>query len=147
MFTPDALEHMYLHTQNYKGSLEAGGEVFSRTPRETGLVVDFAAGPDMRDKRGPCSFVPDPTAATEMRMLQFDQKRHAVGLWHTHPERMPSPSKKDKRTGELYLKSLDGQLDSYLMIILGNSGDPLNLCVWSVSESQGLSWIQLIEKN
>jgi proteasome lid subunit RPN8/RPN11 len=140
MFTPRALEHMYSHAQRTAFAKEAGGELFSRVITAQRLIIDSASGPHLGDKRGRHSFLPDVAAGTEERLRQFELGLHAVGLWHTHPERVPKPSTLDKRTTKEYLEAFDGERDRYFSVILGNCGNHPVMTVWSVSTCACTPW-------
>jgi hypothetical protein len=71
--------------------------------------------------------------------------RHAVGLWHTHPEDNPAPSGLDHSTTRKYLDAFNGDMDGFLLVILGRSGNPLNMAVWMASNTPSEAWTQLPE--
>jgi integrative and conjugative element protein (TIGR02256 family) len=144
-FTESALDHMYAHVQRKLWQTEAGGEIYSADPDSHGLIITVATGPNPDDKRGRRSFNPDVDATTQHRNQQFEQGRHAVGLWHTHPEKNPSPSGLDRRTTEDYLVAFQGQRERYLMVILGNQGKVPNMAIWSAERNELSQWIELIE--
>lgn len=145
LFTTDALDHMYAHSQRRLWHKEAGGEIYSVDSDAHGLIITTATGPNSGDHRGRHSFNPDIEATTRHRELQFAQGRHAVGLWHTHPEANPSPSGQDRRTTEEYLDAFQNDRERYLMVILGNRGDTPNLTVWSAEKNVRSRWIELNE--
>lgn len=145
LFTEQALAHMYAHAQRRPWQKEAGGEIFSTEPDATGLVISTAAGPNPRDRRSRCSWNPDTTASDRNRQSEFALGRHAVGLWHTHPEPSPSPSYLDRQTIREYLEAFQSDRSRYLMVIIGNHGSPPNMGVW-VTTSEGYGgWITLNE--
>lgn len=139
------LEHMYKHAQTRWNSAEAGGQIFSPDPQVNEVFVSEATGPHLADKRSRHKFVPDPKAATKDRFALFEKGLHAVGLWHTHPESNPSPSEPDHLATLQYLASFKGEMDGFLLLILGNSGSPPNLSVWLASERPIKSWVELQE--
>lgn len=145
LLTADALGHMNAYLQRQSDQLEAGGEIYSSSPDSRGLVITVATGPNPGDQRGYHSFNPDIKATTLHREQQYAQGRHAVGLWHTHPEECPSPSWRDRRTTKEYLKAFQNDRERYLMVILGNRGDPANIAVWSAERSGRSQWLELIE--
>lgn len=124
---------------------EAGGQLFSATPHQARVVVSDATGPHVRDARSRHAFVPDPTTATRDRNERFGQGQHAVGLWHTHPEAVPSPSHQDRTTTREYLEAFEGAMDGFLLVTLGNEGTPLNMSVWLATASPRNTWTQLPE--
>lgn len=145
LFTTDALTHIYAHAQRRLWQKEAGGELFANDPDASGLVITAATGPNPRDRRSCCSWNPDTAAADRDRRQQFVHDRHAVGLWHTHPESFPSPSGRDRQTTHDYLDAFHGERIRYLMVTLGNSGDPPNMAVWAASYESRNTWTELVE--
>lgn len=145
LFTEQALAHMYAHAQHRPWQKEAGGEIFSDAPDSAGLVITSAAGPNPRDRRSRYAWNPDTTAADLDRQTKFDQGRHAVGLWHTHPEPSPTPSTLDRQTTQDYLEAFKGDRSRYLMVIIGNRGSPPALEVWVATLGRHGSWFKLSE--
>ena len=144
IFTQGALQHMYLHIQCRFRSKEAGGEIYSAAPFEHGLVISSATGPSPRDVRRRRFFNPDPDTLSNIRNQKYAAGEHVVGLWHTHPEATPSPSPRDRSTTVDFLNAFVGDQDRYILTILGNSQDPINMGVWvaTLAERQ---WIKLEE--
>lgn len=140
LFTERVLSHMYFYAQRKMFQTEAGGEVYSQAPYYSSLVIDDAAGPHPRDRRSRRSFNPDIEATTQARYAKYEQGWHAVGLWHTHPERLPTPSAMDRRTTEEYLQAFKGDRERYLTVIIGNRGGVPGMTVWS-AENCGM-WIR-----
>ncbi|WP_200906901.1 Mov34/MPN/PAD-1 family protein [Paracidovorax avenae] len=145
LFTESVLSHMYSHAQRKLFQTEAGGEIYSRTPYYSSLVVDDASGPHPRDRRSRRSFNPDIEATTQARHDKYEQGRHAVGLWHTHPERQPTPSGMDRRTTEDYFRAFNSDRERYLTVIIGNRGTVPAMTVWS-TEKCG-KWIRWVERD
>lgn len=145
-FSAEVLDYMYAHIQRKSNQTEAGGEIFTEDPDTHGLIIITATGPNSGDRRERYSFNPDIKAATHDRNHQFAQGRHSVGLWHTHPEEFPFPSGLDRQTTEKYLESFRDDRERYLMVILGNRGDPANMVVMSAGKSEkNKRWVELIE--
>jgi len=145
LFTEEVLVHMNGHAQRRPWQKEAGGEIFSIAPDATGLVISAVAGPHPRDLRRRHGWIPDAAVADGTRHAAFGLNKHAVGLWHTHPEPRPSPSDLDRKTAHEYLETFQGQRSRYLMVIIGNRGSPVSMGVWAASaECQG-AWLELTE--
>ena len=108
-------------------------------------VVSVASGPHSRDIRSRHNFVPDLPSANRDRQIQFNLGKHSIGLWHTHPESYPSPSSQDYNTTREYLDAFNGMMDGFLLVILGNCGNPLNMVVWMATKNQIGSWVRLEE--
>ncbi len=145
LFTTRALEHMYAHAQRLPWQTEAGGEIFSAEPDASGLIIANATGPNPRDRRSRRGWNPDTTAADVDRHNEFVRGRHAVGLWHTHPESCPSPSSQDRGTTRAYLESFQGQRSRYLMVIIGNRDKPPVMGVWVFTGGAAGRWEELRE--
>ena len=134
LFTENVLLHMYSYAQRAWYQREAGGEIYSPAPYSSGLLVDTVTGPHRKDRRNRHSYKPNIEAATRARNAEYERGRHAIGLWHTHPEPLPSPSGPDRKTTEDYLHAFDGDRDRYLTVILGNRGEVPSITVWSAEK-------------
>ncbi|ASD20694.1 Mov34/MPN/PAD-1 family protein [Pseudomonas aeruginosa] len=145
LFTQPVLDYMYSHAQRRWWQKEAGGEIFSRVPDSSGLIIDTVAGPNPNDRRSRHSWNPDCLAGDADRLSQFQQGLHAVGLWHTHPEPVPQPSARDRETTIDYLKAFNKERSRYLMVIIGNRGTPPTMSVWITLQERRGSWVQLQE--
>ncbi|MNK19449.1 hypothetical protein D3C87_376700 [compost metagenome] len=139
LFTEKALRHMYSYAQRKWYQTEAGGEIYSPTPYSSSLLVDAVVGPHPKDRRSRHSYNPDVRAATKARNVEYGRERHAIGLWHTHPEQRPSPSGQDRKTTEEYLRAFSNDRERYLSVIIGNHGEVPEMTVWS-AEKCG-SWL------
>jgi proteasome lid subunit RPN8/RPN11 len=142
LLTASALDHMYARTQRRFWQSEAGGEIYTPDPDSHGLIITAATGPNPSDRRGRHYFNPDAVAATQDRERLFCLGLHAVGLWHTHPEASPTPSRLDHSTTEEYLEAFRGERDYYLMVILGNHRSPPNVAVWSIGRGVRSQWAE-----
>lgn len=138
---------MYRHVQRRLWQREAGGEIYAIDPDAHGLVVTAATGPNKGDRRTRSSYNPDVNAAMRERERLFALGQHAVGLWHSHPEPFPMPSSPDKRTTEEYLRAFQGDRDRYLMVILGDRGNPVKMTVCVTSQNTRTPWISLLENS
>jgi len=125
---------MYGHAQRAWCQAEAGGELFSPSPCSSSLLVDAISGPHHKDRRKRHSYNPNVEAATRARHTEYERGRHAIGLWHTHPERHPSPSGADRKTTEDYLRAFGDDRERYLTVILGNRGEAPAMTVWSAEK-------------
>lgn len=145
LFTESALEHMYGHMQRWPWQKEAGGEIFSAEPDAAGLIITSAAGPNPEDHRSRHGWNPDIAAEDHVRQMEFVLGRHAVGLWHTHPEASPSTSSRDCETTGQYLEAFSGQRSRYLMVIVGNRGKVPSMTVLSCTGANRTRWEALTE--
>ena len=145
LFTQPVLEHMYSYAQRRIWQTEAGGEIFCPTPESSSLIINSVAGPNPKDRRSRYSWNPDNKAADEDRLRHFLKGQHAVGLWHTHPECSPNPSGQDRETTRDYLEAFQGDRSSYLMVIIGNQGNPPSMAVWVATLGRHGDWLKLEE--
>ena len=146
IFEPEVLEHMYKHVQPRYYHTEAGGQIFSKAPEDSAVLIDSISGPNPDDKRQRHGYVPHSKQATADRLLHLQQDRYPVGLWHTHPERHPEPSSLDQQTTREWLSDFKGAMHGFLPVILGNTGDPPNMAVWLASSAILENWTRLEEK-
>lgn len=143
LFVGKVLQKLYAHAQRRFWQTEAGGEIFTPDTGGPGIVITAATGPNPRDRRGRHSFIPDVATATADRLRQYEDGRHAVGIWHTHAEASPIPSKRDQITTEDYLKGFGTDRECYLLIIVGNAGNPPVVDVWAVEAGRsGVRWVE-----
>lgn len=145
LFTDHVLQHMYFHAQRRFWQKEAGGELFSTDPRSDGLIISNAKGPNPSDHRRRNAWSPDTEASDRDRLSEYAQNRHAVGLWHTHPEGAPWPSGRDQGTTWEYLDAFVCDRARYLMAIIGNHGAVPALAVWMADTEPKRCWVQLSE--
>ncbi|PWK29720.1 Mov34/MPN/PAD-1 family protein [Pseudomonas sp. OV226] len=145
LFTEQALFHMYAYAQRRLWQKEAGGEIFSSEPDAGGLIITAATGPHPSDRRSRFAWNPNINASDRYRQIEFSHNRHAVGLWHTHPENVPTPSGRDQATTREYLDAFRGDRSRYLMVIIGNRGSVPRMAVWVASHQSTHKWVQLRE--
>lgn len=145
VFSINVLRHIYAYAQTSLWDREAGGQLFSVTPEQALVPISLATGPYRQDRRTRWGFNPDICKATEDRSQLYSKGLHAVGLWHTHPEAQPTPSGCDRITTKEYLEAFKGDMEGFLLAILGNKGSPRNLTVWMAWTSPTKPWLQLPE--
>jgi integrative and conjugative element protein (TIGR02256 family) len=136
---------MYKHAQIGWQQKEAGGQLFSATPENEIVTASIATGPYTSDKRSRHAFNPDPIQATKDRQRLFQQGLHPIGLWHTHPEQTPTPSGRDQQTTVEFLKAFNGEMNGFVLAILGNKGCPLPLTLWLATADN--RWLEMREIN
>jgi proteasome lid subunit RPN8/RPN11 len=145
LFTEHVLQHMYSHAQRRFWHKEAGGELFSTDPMSDGLIISNAMGPNSSDRRWRNAWSPDVKASDRDRLSEYAHNRHAVGLWHTHPESAPWPSGRDQETTWEYLDAFVCDRARYLMVIIGNHGVVPAVTVWVADYEPTRCWVQLSE--
>jgi integrative and conjugative element protein (TIGR02256 family) len=93
-FSPDVLNIFDIHRQRGWFSREAGGQLFATVRGDVWRVV-AATGPRSADRRGRFHFWPDRNAEQREIDQHFVTGLNYVGDWHTHPEKVPTPSMGD----------------------------------------------------
>lgn len=131
------LAHLNKHAQHTGESPEAGGQLFANITKEgSHWFVSSVTGPRPSDHRSRFFFHPDRRIERREIYAEFEQGKHYVGDWHTHPQQTPQPSASDTRSmGEIFEKSTH-QLPGILMIIVGTYPPPEGLWV-SIYSSRG----------
>lgn len=60
----------------------------------------------------------------------FSLGLHCIGLWHTHPERSPTPSIDDRRLVREHALAARHQLAGIAFVIVGTASPPAGIRVW-----------------
>lgn len=119
----DALSTMLSHRQHGFFSKEAGGQMFA-TRSLNFWRIEAVTGPRSKDRRGHSFFHPDRTAEQEEIYRFYDRGLEFVGDWHTHPEKIPRPSRDDmKSVGNVVRESVH-DLPGVIMCIVGQKDPP-----------------------
>ncbi len=71
-----------------------------------------------------------PKRAYEERQQLFSQGLRCIGLWHTHPEPHPKPSKDDKQLARNYAAAASQQVHGIVFVIVGTQPHPNGFRVW-----------------
>jgi len=107
---------------------EAGGLLFAEFDFPVIRIIE-ASSPESSDRRWRTLFIPNRILQRKLIKQRFKKGFHFVGEWHTHPEAEPNPSALDlESTAESFLKS-DHELNYFIMVIVGNKSEKLNLWV------------------
>ena len=117
------VEHFTLHQQVRRDQAEAGGQLFARITRYE-IFVEEATGPRPTDRRGRTHYTPDRQAERREILERFALGLHYVGDWHTHPERVPTPSHVDRFTISDCSRRSNHKLACFLLIVVGNGSFP-----------------------
>lgn len=128
VITPEVLSHFRKHRQSKWYHREAGGQLFA-IKEGTQIVIVQATGPRRSDRRTRSSYIPD--RQFEVREISEQKKlgRFFVGDWHTHPQRIASPSQLDLRNiQECFRESTHG-LNAFVLVIVGFADFPESLFV------------------
>jgi integrative and conjugative element protein (TIGR02256 family) len=140
ILTPSALE-VFTRYRQVNDEPEAGGLLFAEFEFPI-IQISEVTSPHISDKRWRTLFVPNRTLQRKRIKQIFAAGQHFVGEWHTHPEPNPTPSKLDLKSMSDAFKKSSHELNYFLMIIVGNGTDQLQL--W-VSAHDKLSYCQLRE--
>jgi len=98
IFTQAALDQLKQHIQHTKRQTEAGGALLGRHLHESlDLVIDEITLPQRKDNRRRFSFFRSDTHndLANQRWRETGGTMAYLGLWHTHPESVPTPSQTD----------------------------------------------------
>lgn len=116
---------------------EAGGILLGQhalrryqAPVEQAVLVTKASIPTSRDRSDRHSFIRD----AETAQIIVDHEHHNsagrttyLGEWHTHPERVATPSGRDRRMIARAFRENDLNTDFLLLVILGTEEDYFGL--------------------
>lgn len=142
IFSQTVLKHIYSNIQNKIYLPEAGGQIFSKNPDEANIIINGITGPYLTDRRSRYGWVPDIKQMSFDREYLFNKGLYIMGLWHTHPEPRPTPSRKDQITCEKHLQMLDPVYKGFFLITAGNTDQRFMLSV-EYLERKSHSWYKL----
>ncbi|MEM5497652.1 Mov34/MPN/PAD-1 family protein [Paraglaciecola mesophila] len=99
---------------------EAGGLLFTNSFENNTIEIKFCSTPNKHDLRSRLGFYPHKQEAQCLINKKFNEGLYYVGDWHTHPQKIPVPSSKDKRTiKDIFVKS-EHHLSYLILIILSS---------------------------
>lgn len=128
VFTRPVIDHMCHHRQRRWFRAEAGGQLFAHIS-ETQVVIESATGPRRSDWRTRYGYCPNRSAEQAEILENFARGMHYVGDWHTHPEKLPTPSGIDLKSIAECVKKSKHQLTGFVHVIVGQADPPLGWCV------------------
>lgn len=127
-FADTVLVHFEDNRQRRLWHREAGGQLFAEVTSVGPLIVR-ATGPRTSDRRTRYSHAACRTAAqAEVDALHLEGL-HYVGDWHTHPQRIPAPSWRDRLTMASRMRLSQHQLGGMIFVIVGTADFPAGLAV------------------
>ena len=127
-FSPGVLKVFDAHRQKGWFSREAGGQLFADIKCDVWHVV-AATGPRSADRRGRFHFWPDRKAEQREIDQHFATGLQYVGDWHTHPEKIPTPSRDDIYSIENVVRESTFYTSGLLLCIVGLARFPKGLHV------------------
>lgn len=128
IFEDNVISHFERYRQNELNKKEAGGQLFAKFI-DKHVIVTMATGPNKNANRGRLFFFPN-RLAENLEIKHFYKKGlHFIGDWHTHPQKIPSPSYLDYSSiNECFLKSKH-DLGEFLLVIVGTKNAPKGIHV------------------
>lgn len=124
--SPDVLRVFDTHRQTGWFSKEVGGQLFADIKGDVWYVV-AATGPRKTDRRGRFHFWPDRKAEQREIDQYYATGLDYVGDWHTHPEKVPTPSQNDIISIENVVRESTLYTSGLLLCIVGLEPFPAGL--------------------
>ncbi|MBL8355475.1 MAG: Mov34/MPN/PAD-1 family protein [Delftia acidovorans] len=141
-----AVQQMLSFAQHHWLNCEAGGVLLGRHLLDSrDLVVDEVSTPQATDRRGRCSFFRSSKHEQVARQRWLDEHSTSayLGLWHTHPERDPTPSSVDRRDWQQAVAADTYEGDRLFFPIVGTH----RLRIWTLSRRGTFRELKLEKKN
>ena len=116
---------------------EAGGVLLGRHLIDSeDIVIDFITTPQKNDCRTRTSFFRSKTHnLIAQKMWEDSNQRFAyLGLWHTHPEHIPSPSMVDMKDWKQAIKKDKYEGDKLFFLIVGQKTNR----IWMITQNGDL---------
>lgn len=141
-----ALKQMQAFAQHRWSSSEAGGVLLGRHLLDSrDVVVDEVSTPQNSDRRSRFSFFRSSKheQVARQRWLQENSTSAYLGLWHTHPERDPTPSSVDRRDWQQAVAGDTYEGDRLFFPIVGTDV----IRIWTLSRRGTFRELKLEKKN
>jgi proteasome lid subunit RPN8/RPN11 len=128
-FNADVVRQLDRHAQRQWYQRESVGQLFTSDLTEPIIRIDLATS--LKARRSSTSSVTfDTEEAMKQRADQFAAGRYCVGMWHTHPEPLPAPSRIDAQLATDHARAAQPVLNGLVFVIVGNRQFPAS---WNVS--------------
>ncbi len=124
----DSVKDFFFENRQKEKDPEIGGLLFASITTEKVSIL-LATPPHKNDLCKNFIFIPNRINHNKLIKHYFKQGLHFVGEWHTHPQREPSPSNIDILSMKDSFSKSKHELNSLVMIIVGNAEDSLRLWV------------------
>lgn len=122
-FSKEAATFINSHRQKSWVQRETVGQLFSSDL--TGPVISISEATVLtRVKASRTSVTFDPDEVANERNTKFGQGLYCVGIWHTHPEAVPAPSRTDKRLAGDHALAAKSVLNGLCFVIVGTAPSP-----------------------
>ena len=141
-----AIKQMQAFAQHRWWDREAGGVLMGRHLLDShDVVVDEVSTPQDTDRRDRCNFFRSRKheQVSRQRWLQEHNTSAYLGLWHTHPERDPSPSGVDRNDWQQAVTSDTYEGDRLFFPIIGTHC----IRVWTISRPGAFRELMPEDKN
>ena len=122
-FEDAAVSALQSKAQRWHRSKESVGQLFA--PDLTAPTIVIAAATLLKARLASWSSVTfDPDEAMRQRKELVLQSLHCIGLWHTHPEAMPTPSGTDEHLAADHARAAISVLNGLAFVIVGSQPFP-----------------------
>jgi integrative and conjugative element protein (TIGR02256 family) len=141
-----ALEQMEAFAQRRWWDSEAGGVLLGRHSLDShDLVVDEVSTPQKTDRRSRFGFFRSyrHEFVARQRWLKEHNTSAYLGIWHTHPERVPTPSGVDRTDWQQAVAGDTYEGDRLFFPIVGTQC----IRVWTLSRRGAFRELKLEDKN
>ncbi|WP_084402515.1 Mov34/MPN/PAD-1 family protein [Cupriavidus sp. amp6] len=136
VFSDEALGVLDTHRQRRTNSRESVGQIYTADLTQCDVVVQLATVLEpMTASIHSVAFSPE--AARREREVLFERGLHCIGLWHSHPQRYPTPSGLDLQLAADHARAARGHITGILFAIVGTAAFPEGLFV-GVHDSERL---------
>lgn len=125
---PEVISVFSINRQIGADSPEVGGQLFAYFG-DNMVLISMATGPYKEDKKARFHFIPCRKRERKDIKKLFDIGLHFVGDWHTHPQTIPIPSKRDEESIRECFVLSKHELNGFILIIVGTSEFPGGLWV------------------
>ena len=123
-FAPSVLMHFEAHKQLKCFAREAGGQLFATFDDPSVVRIVEVTGPRSTDRRRVFNYVPDRQAEREEIKERYARGLHFVGDWHTHKQRIPSPSATDQHSIRETVRCSNHDLAGFVLVVVGQEAFP-----------------------
>lgn len=119
---------------------EAGGQLFGRIEHHV-WRIETCTGPRSSDRRASHRYSPQPDVENREILAMYERGLHFLGDWHTHPQKIPKPSRQDIVTTQHCYREAATELCGFLLIVVGQTFPyhPCNMNLITANQVCGFS--------